>query len=102
MIPVRAAPVFCAIETLTTPAPAPLLALVMIIQGTLLDAVHGQPATRPRLIVRLVAAAPACSVGWMKENEQAVGAPPGAAVLHFPALPALNMAWTSDALRARP
>ena len=41
-VPVRAAPVFAATRKLTPPIPEPLPPLVIVIQLTLLTAVHGQ------------------------------------------------------------
>jgi hypothetical protein len=41
-VPVRAAPVLAATTKLTLPMPEPLAPLVIVIQGTLLTAVHEQ------------------------------------------------------------
>ena len=42
-VPVRSAPVFSATVKLTDPVPVPLAPLVIVIQLTLLTAVHAQP-----------------------------------------------------------
>ncbi len=44
IVPVRAEPVFAVTENETVPFPVPLAPDVMVIQGTLLTAVHVQPA----------------------------------------------------------
>jgi len=43
IVPVRGAPVFMATENCVTPAPLPLAPAVMVIQESLLVAVHAQP-----------------------------------------------------------
>jgi hypothetical protein len=44
IVPLRAPPLFAAIVYLTVPLPTPLTGAVMVIQGALVVAVHGQPA----------------------------------------------------------
>src|SRR5438128_9049683 len=75
MIPVRAGPAFWATDTVTNAAPTPLLGLITI-QGTLLDAVHGQPLLRFNWIKKPTDAEPIGSVDWVKTNPQEGFVPP--------------------------
>src|SRR6476646_1550911 len=76
MTPERAAPVFCAVDTTTKAAPTPLPGPAMVIQGTLLEIVHGQPVLRFNWIAKLAAIEGICSVDWLKTNAQDGFTPP--------------------------